>query len=371
MSISLQVNIPAKQSYSYPITIKSGLLNEWQDWLPSYAQSRKVVIISDSTVAQLYAEDFCTQLIAAGYSAKLFDFPAGEHSKSVATKLRLEEQMFEFGCDRHTLCIAFGGGVVGDLAGFVAATFMRGMNFIQIPTSLLAMIDSSVGGKTAVNTSYGKNIIGAFWQPQAVFMDIALLHTLPQEHIVNGFFEAVKVFLTLDRESFEFCQQNIDKILQLDAEDLTPVIEKAVKLKAHVVEIDEYERNLRMILNYGHTVAHAIEKLSNYQVLHGYAVALGMLVEARIAQLCGLLNDENYQIVATFLQKLNITPLMLDGYNIDEIICAMRGDKKNTNQKIKLVLLTGIGQVKNEANQVAFDIDESIIANALTILMDK
>lgn len=371
MSISLQVNIPSRQSYSYPIMIESGLLNNWQQWLPQYAQSRKVVIISDSVVAKLYAHDFCRQLLANGYSAQVFDFPAGEQSKSVATKLVLEEQMFAFGCDRHTLCIAFGGGVVGDLAGFVAATYMRGMNFIQIPTSLLAMIDSSVGGKTAVNTSYGKNIIGTFWQPQSVFMDIDVLKTLPKEHIVNGFFEAVKIFLTLDKDNFIFCQQNLDNILNLETQSLIHVIEQAVKLKAYVVEVDEFERNLRMILNYGHTVAHAIEKLSNYQVLHGYAVALGMLVEAKIAQQLGFLSSDDYQIINRFLQQLNVTPESLNNYNLNELIIAMRGDKKNTNQKIKLVLLTGIGSVKNETNQVAFAVDENIIYDALASLMDK
>jgi 3-dehydroquinate synthase len=246
---------------------------------------------------------------------------------------------------------------------------MRGMNYIQIPTSLLAMIDSSVGGKTAVNSSYGKNIIGAFWQPQAVIMDTELLKTLPREQIINGFFEAVKIFLTLNAEQFNFCCTHLDAILNLEQAPLVQVLREAVALKAHVVEIDEQEQNLRMILNFGHTVAHALEKLSDYKVLHGYAVAIGMLVEAKIAELSGLLDNSDYKLITEFLAKLGITPQLLAGYKITELISAMRGDKKNKNQQIVLVLLSGIGQVKNIDNKVAFAVDESIIEAAFLNLM--
>ena len=371
MSLSLQVNIPAKQPHSYPIVIAEELLNSWQEWLANYAPSRKVVIISDDIVAKLYGNQLVDELERDGYQVKLIEFLHGENSKSALTKLATEEQMFAFGCDRHTLCLALGGGVVGDLAGFVAATYMRGMNFIQVPTSLLAMLDSSVGGKTAVNTSYGKNIIGAFWQPQAVFMDTLVLNTLPREQIINGFFEAVKIFLTLDAEHFIYCQDNLDAILNLDSGALNKVIHRAVSLKAYVVEVDEQERNLRMILNYGHTVAHALEKLSNYTILHGYAVAIGMLVEAKIAQLSGLLTEQDYQQVVSFLAKLEVTEELLSGFAVDEIIHAMRGDKKNTSQQILLVLLNGIGSVKNIENRVAFPVDESVIHAALTQLIKR
>ena len=221
MTNYLQVTIPAKPELHYPITISAELLRNWQDWLPSYAPTRKLVIISDNLVGEIYGEKFASELTLAGYSVKLLAFPHGETSKSAATKLGLEEQMFAFGCDRHTLCIALGGGVVGDLAGFTAATYMRGMNYIQVPTSLLAMIDSSVGGKTAVNTSYGKNIIGAFWQPRAVIMDINLLQTLPAEHVRNGFFEAVKIFLITHQITDPLCfKSNFQK----SGEDLCLVL---------------------------------------------------------------------------------------------------------------------------------------------------
>lgn len=367
--INLQVNLPAKVAHYYPIVIEPKLLTNWQNWIKDYAQTKKVIIISDDNVAKLYGKAFCAELSAAGYQCQLLDFEAGEASKSASTKLELEEKMFAFGCDRHTLCVALGGGVVGDLAGFTAATYMRGMNYIQIPTSLLAMIDSSVGGKTAVNTSYGKNIIGAFWQPRAVIMDTELLKTLPREQVINGFFEAIKIFLTLNAEQFNFCCANLTAILNLEHTPLVQMISEAVALKAHVVEVDEQEQNLRMILNFGHTVAHAIEKLSNYKVLHGYAVGIGMLVEAKIAEISGLLTSADYKKVAAFLAELEITPKLLDGYQVSELISAMRGDKKNKNQQIVLVLLSGIGQVKNIDNKVAFSVDEQVIEAAFNTLI--
>lgn len=368
MTTRLKISIPAKAAHEYPITISTNLLHNWSQWLEPYAPNKKIVIISDNTVTDLYGNEFCQQLNSSGYHAIILSFAAGEKSKSITTKLELEEKMFEFGVDRHTLCIALGGGVVGDLAGFTAATYMRGINFIQIPTTLLAMIDSSVGGKTAVNTSYGKNIIGAFWQPQAVIMDTTLLQTLPREQIINGLFEAIKIFLTCDYEAVVFCRDNLDALIALNESALARVLQRAVALKAEVVEIDEQELNLRMILNFGHTVGHALEKLSHYQLLHGYGVGIGMLVEAKVANLLGLLSDQDYTLLSDILAQMSITPQMLNGYKVSDIINAMRGDKKNINQQIKLVLTTGIGQVKNINNQVAFAVDETIIIQALTLL---
>lgn len=371
MDINLKISLPAKAGHSYPIVIAPQLLSNWEQWLPSHALSKKILIISDSNVAQLYGQQLADNISSAGYTVRLLQFPAGESSKSATTKLELEEQMFAFGVDRHTLCLALGGGVVGDLAGFTAATYMRGIQFVQLPTSLLAMIDSSVGGKTAVNTSYGKNIIGAFWQPKAVIMDCELLKTLPREQIINGLFEAVKIFLTSDGKYFEFCSENLPAIINLDYQPLTTVIKRAVELKAQVVEIDEQELHLRMILNFGHTVGHALEKLSNFAVLHGFGVGLGMIVEAYIAKLLGLLSADDYQRVEGFLLALGVNLTLLSEYTAADIITAMRGDKKNINQQIKLVLLTGIGSVKNIDNQVAFPVEDAVIIQALTELSNR
>ncbi len=365
MISSINVNIPPKPAKSYPIVISSGLLKNAQEWIAEYCHSGKVVIISDDIIAKMYGELLCDNLQASGYRVELIIFPSGENSKNIATKTAIEEKMFAFGCDRHTLCIALGGGVVGDMSGFIAATYMRGMDFIQVPTSMLAMIDSSVGGKVAVNSSYGKNNIGAFWQPKAVIMDIDLLKSLPEDQIINGFFEAVKIFLTCDSEHFEFCESALDLILALEEKSLIKVLQKAVALKAMVVEIDEEERNLRMILNYGHTIAHALEKLSKYAIMHGFAVGLGMLIEAKVANFLGLLADTDFIRVSKFLSRLGIDKTILESYDNQSIIAAMRGDKKNLNQETVLVLLTGIGSVKNINNKVAFPVAESVIAEAL------
>lgn len=364
MTYQLQVNIPSKPALTYPITLGFGVIQQLNDIFDRFPAVKKVVIIADDIVADLYAKTVQAIVASRNLQSQLIIFSAGEAHKTAATKLQLEEEMFKFGCDRHTLCLALGGGVVGDIAGFTAATYMRGINYVQIPTSLLAMIDSSVGGKTAVNTSYGKNIIGAFWQPIAVLMDVEFLKSLPAEHLVNGLFEAIKIFLTLDHEHVNFCASHINEILNLEEQYLLPVINKAVSLKAYVVEVDEHERNLRMILNFGHTVGHALEKISNYKLLHGYGVGYGMLLEAKIAQIMGLLSGEDFNTVAKLLASLGINADYFNMVNVADVIINMRGDKKNANQQIKLVLLTGIGQVKNIDNQVAFDVDEAIIERA-------
>lgn len=367
MSIQLTVTTPARDANNYPIFIGAGVSNQLIELVDSKLISKKIVIISDETVASLYAQKIQTIFINHGCQVKVITFPAGEENKSAATKLLIEEQMFAFGCDRHTLCVALGGGVVGDMVGFVAATYMRGINFIQVPSSLLAMIDSSVGGKTAVNTSYGKNIIGAFWQPKAVIMDTDLLTSLPREHVINGFFEAVKIFLTFDNEFVHKALQYIEAGLVLDKE-LSELIRRAVALKAYVVEVDEFERNLRMILNFGHTVGHALEKLTHYEVLHGFAVGYGMLVEAKIAQLVGELTEADFVYLEKLLAKLDIKADFLQQFDGEAIVQAMRGDKKNKDQQISLVLLNGIGSVKNIDNKVAFPVAEEIIKQAINEL---
>lgn len=365
MSTKINVTIPSRDSWFYPIILESGLLDKISEFVEPHAKSKKIIIIADDITAQIYGEKILSILTLNGYHAKLISFKHGEENKSANTKLYLEEEMFAFGVDRHTLCIALGGGVVGDLVGFTAATYMRGIKFIQIPTTLLSMIDSSVGGKVAVNTSYGKNIIGAFWQPKTVLMDLSTLKTLPREHLINGFFEAVKIFLTFDKEFALFVNNNVKEILNLEADYLVPTIKKAIELKAHVVEVDEFEQSLRMVLNYGHTVGHALEKITKYQLLHGYAIAYGMLVEAKIANILGYLSFEDFTFVKQILIKLEINGEYLARFDNNEVIMAMRGDKKNINQQIKLTLLNGVGSIYSLDDKFAFAVDEAIIVQAL------
>jgi len=208
----ITIKIPAISSVNYPIFIESGLLQYPSAWLPGDLNFSAIVIITDHTVKKLYGGDLANRLIKQGYKVLLLSFPPGEKSKSNVVKQKLEKKMFMNHCDRNTLCLALGGGVVGDLAGFVAATYMRGIAYAQIPTSLLAIVDSSIGGKTGIDTDDGKNLVGAFWQPKAVVIDLSCLKTLSHRHLVNGLVEIIKMFLTSDKQDFIFFQKNIKKI---------------------------------------------------------------------------------------------------------------------------------------------------------------
>jgi 3-dehydroquinate synthase len=366
------VNLPAKAAYNYPIFIDEGLISNWQDWLIDYAATKKIVIITDKIVCKLYAKQFAANLEKAGYDVLLLDFAPGEEAKNFANFEYLLNEMLINKCDRHTLCVAIGGGVVGDLTGFVASVFMRGIRYIQIPTTLLSMIDSSVGGKTAVNSVHGKNLIGAFYQPGAVVMDIELLKTLPQQHLINGLIEAIKIFLTSDGEYFKYIQANLEQVLVCDKTALTKIIKRAVELKAEVVAQDEREQNQRMSLNFGHTVGHAVEKVSKYTIMHGYAVALGILVEAKISFLLGILSHQNYQLIEKLMQRLDIDTRMLQPFAIDNIVMAMHGDKKNKAGDIYMILLADIGKIKlSDGDRVATIVSEDIIRQALIGLMPR
>ena len=203
----IEVHIPQVAAVNYPVRIEPGLLNQFTRWLADNSRSAEIVIITDHTVKKLYGRLLAHSLKQAGWQVLLLSIPPGEHSKNFEVKQSLENKMLRQGYGRQTVCLALGGGVVGDLAGFIAATYMRGISLIQIPTSLLAMIDSSVGGKTAINTEYGKNLIGAFWQPVSVVADVHCLRTLPKKHLINGLIEAIKMFLTHDRRSFYYLQK--------------------------------------------------------------------------------------------------------------------------------------------------------------------
>src|SRR5579862_7344926 len=274
----IMMAIPAKKSMMYPIRVGMNLLSSPEKWLPDSWEQKKLVIVTDDTVDHLYANHLLKQLKNA--NPLLFTFPAGEQSKSAEIKSKIEEKMIQANCDRDTLLIALGGGVVGDLAGFIAATYMRGISYIQVPTTLLAMVDSSVGGKTSINTPQGKNLIGAFWQPKTVVADIHCLKTLPEVHCVNGLIEAIKMFLTNDADYFHYVNTHLDRFFHKDEIVLQKIIERAVQIKVDIVSQDETEKNLRMTLNFGHTIGHALEKITGYAILHGFAVALGILIEA-------------------------------------------------------------------------------------------
>ena len=365
-TIEVKINPQPRQKYN--IFLGEGIVNSYSEWLPKPHECSHIVIISDKIVEKLHAKKFANVLESAGYKVLLLSVIPGEESKSLATKEYVELEMLKHKCDRRTILLAFGGGVIGDLTGFLAATYMRGVRYIQIPTTLLSILDSSIGGKTGINTQYGKNLIGAIWQPIAVVTDLDILKTLPQIQLVNGLIEAIKIFLTLDQKSFNYTVKNLKKILLRDTKSLESVIKRAVRLKAYVVKIDEREENLRMILNFGHTIGHAIEKLANYEILHGLCVALGIIVEAQIAVLMGQLSQDGFTQIIKLLNRLGITAEMLRKFDVDAIIKNMLIDKKNKNGEIYMVILNDIGQVFTLDDKVATVISSDIVKQAFTRL---
>jgi 3-dehydroquinate synthase len=363
--MQLKIKLPDKKAQSYPIVIEAGISEQLIQYLPKNTSS--LVIITDSTVKKHYAQALKNALEKTIYSVFLLSFKAGEASKNIQTKIKLEEAMLVKCCGRDTVILALGGGVVGDLAGFIAATYMRGISYIQIPTTLLAMVDSSVGGKTAIDTPQGKNLIGAFWQPRAVLADLNLLKTLSKQHIVNGLVEALKIFLTCSSKDVQYFKKNVQLALTKNEAILHQLVYRAVKIKAQVVEQDEHEINLRKILNWGHTIGHAIEHLSHYKMLHGYAVALGILVEAKISLLMGYLSATDYLFVENSLKDLGIRPSDLQKYNPNEIIKHTYKDKKAKAGQVYYVLLSGVGQVHQIKGKVTHPVSDRIVKEAFSL----
>ena len=274
---------------SYDIEIGAGNLACVVQFVDVEHDDAHAVIITDANVDEFYSEPVCHAFAEQGCEVDLLIVDAGEPSKSVEVATELWERMLELGSDRKSVVVAVGGGVVGDLAGFVAATFARGLAFVQVPTTLLAQVDSSVGGKVGINLPGAKNMVGAFWQPRGVLVDVDVLGTLPEREFNAGLAEVVKYGVILDAEFFAYLEQHVDAINGRDAAVLTQIVERCCRLKADVVEKDEREETgLRAVLNYGHTFCHALEAATGYgQLLHGEGVAIGMLCASRLAERLG------------------------------------------------------------------------------------
>ncbi len=345
---------------SYDITIGYGILQELEDFVRESGFSKKALIITDTHVGPLYGEQLKACLSRAGLEACLYQIPAGEESKSLAVAEKLFTCAIEAGLDRKSPVIALGGGVTGDLAGFVAATYMRGVPFLQIPTSLLAQVDSSVGGKVAVNHALGKNLIGAFYQPRAVFMEMDFMDSLPKREISTGLGEVVKYGIIYDEEFFRFLEGHKAKILNLEPEVLMHIIARSCEIKAAVVSQDEKEGGLRRILNFGHTMAHAIEEETGYRRYnHGEAVAIGMLGAAYISELLGLIDNARTKRIRALLESMNL-PVQAEGCTTDHMYRSIFRDKKTLNGKVNWVLMDDIGKVHVDGN-----VPEEIVRKAM------
>jgi len=329
---------------SYSIDIGAGILNQTGQMLKELGLNEKAVIITNPVVQKLYGELVDQSLVAAGYKTTVLEVPDGEKYKSLESAGKLYQQLAEFGAERATPVLALGGGVIGDLAGFVAATYMRGVPFIQLPTTLLAQVDSSIGGKTAVNHGQLKNEIGAFYQPRVTISDIATLKTLSPAELISGLAEVIKHAVIKDEQFFIYLEQNLDRIKALDDNVLETIVMKCAQIKAEIVENDEKDMASRNILNFGHTVGHAVEAVSNFQVAHGQAVAVGMVAAAKIAAELDLMDSVNVTGLERILQKAGLMT-RLPKMEINRVIQTMRYDKKVRNDKIRFVLPRSIGQV--------------------------
>lgn len=364
----ISVTIPNEPAVSYPIIIGADLY-DFTTWLPK-KKFNQIVIITDRAVKKRYGCDLQKHLNQAGRNSLLLSFPAGEKSKNYQTKQAIEHAMQLHRCDRDTLIIALGGGVVGDLAGFIAATYLRGVPYIQIPTTLLAMVDSSVGGKTGINTIHGKNLIGAVYQPLCVVADVMLLKTLSRKNMINGLIEAIKIFLTYDAASFCYTESYLHHIIKGDDSLLKEIVSRAVRIKAAVVSRDEKDRGERSVLNFGHTIGHALEKLSNYTLLHGYAVAYGILVEATISHILGLLDSNQLLIIKNLIAELGIHGKNLQKYELTKLIQATKTDKKIRFGNVHYTLLREIGSTHFSNGNYVHPVADKIIKQAFKNIIE-
>lgn len=335
---------------TYTIHIGANNLNSIKSILKNLQLTTKALVVSDDNVDRLYGEKLSVLMQEAGFETIRFVIKPGELSKCFDEANHIYTKAIETNLDRKSPVIALGGGVVGDLAGFVAATYLRGVPFIQIPTSLLAQVDSSVGGKVAVNHPLGKNLIGAFYQPKTVLIDTVLLNTLPEEELCSGLAEVIKHGLITDKKFFAYLNARSADIFKKDPSVLAEIVYKSCEIKAQVIEQDEKETGLRAILNFGHTIGHAVEKNAGFgQYSHGEAVAIGMHGAAIISSRLGLCGNDVVNAVRETLLRFHL-PLRAEGCSPDSLVSFLARDKKTIAGKVNWILLKDIGAVTIENN---------------------
>ena len=329
------ITVPVKASRAYDICIGRGLLEQSGTYLRRVTKGDTIMLVCGDIVAKLHAPRVKASLEASGYRVEQFIYPHGEQSKTIDTYFRLQMALAEAGLTRSDTIVALGGGVTGDLAGFAAATYQRGIAYVQMPTTLLAAVDSSVGGKTAIDLPAGKNLVGAFYQPRLVLCDLDALDTLPPEIFTEGMAEVIKYGVIWDEVFFDRLSAGIGGGLE-------DIISRCVSIKAEVVAQDEYDRGLRGLLNFGHTAAHAIEQLSHYAVPHGNAVAIGMVLVTKAAQLAGLCTEDVFTRVLQLVRQYGL-PEKTD-FAPRDVVKAMYADKKRAGDSITLVVPRALGR---------------------------
>jgi len=366
--------IEVRTATSYRLHVGPGAAVRLTPWLEQEHLAARYALVTDTRVAELHARPVAGRMIDAGLAVTTVMFPAGEASKTRATKETIEDALLDAGCGRDTAIVALGGGVTTDMAGFVAATYQRGIPYVQVPTTLLAMVDASVGGKTAVDHPRGKNLIGAFHQPSAVFIDTDFLATLPDRELRCGLAEVVKAAVVRDAGLFLSLQAGAAGLLAREAAPLAGAIARACEIKAEVVAADEKEGDLRKILNLGHTIGHAIEALSGYAMPHGEAVSIGMVAETRLAARLGVLAQTDAAAIEALLASLGL-PVRLPadhaGMTPWAILEAARRDKKSREGRIAYVLPSRIGEMSRGPAGYGIPLEDVLAAEILTGMQES
>jgi len=331
---------------SYPVQIGAGTLASLGEEIRRRSGASQAVLVTVPAVGRRYAAALLRSVRAAGLRSSRIDVPDGDATKNLRQVAKLYEALLDHGADRDTVLIALGGGMVGDLTGFTAATFLRGIAFVQVPTTVLAMVDASIGGKTGVNLQRGKNLVGAFHQPRLVCIDVETLSSLAQRQRAAGFAEVIKKAAIWDADFFEVLERDAERLMALDRDALVPVLERAVRIKADVVSRDEREQGLRMLLNFGHTMAHALEALLHYRrLLHGEAVAIGMVYAARRSEALGLATAGTADRLEALCRRFGL-PTELLRFERSAYLAALGVDKKRRDSRIHYVVLRGIGRAE-------------------------
>jgi len=356
------VNIPAREAGSYKICIGTGTLGSlWEKIEADFAGSSKFVVTDENLVSAGHLERLLDGCEVPVYVIR----PAGEVSKNIDTVVAIIEAMEKAYLGRDTVVVGLGGGTVGDIAGFAASVFKRGVPVVHIPTTTVAQADSAVGGKTGVDSSMSKNAFGAFWHPAAVYIDVATLATLEDRQYRAGLVESVKHAIIADSEYFGFIEKNIEAILERESDVLQRIAQFNCKIKGGVVETDPNEQNMRRMLNYGHTIGHAVEAASGYELLHGEAVAIGMIGAGLIETEMGLATDGRLDRIRRILEKLRVPLQLPQDVTDNKLIDLIKRDKKAVNKWPKFVLTSRIGQVYCRDDQWAVDVERPVVQRVL------
>jgi len=362
----VDVEVPGGAARKYEVVIGISLPDAVADDLVRTLAAPRWAVITDTNVGPLYGEPLAEALRQAGAKADCLLFPAGEAAKTRATAGELQDRLIELGHGRDSWIVAVGGGVVGDLAGFVAATLFRGVPYVQVPTTLLAMVDSSVGGKTGVDTEAGKNLVGAFLQPRRVLVDVGALESLPRPEVVAGMAEVIKYGVILDSALFSLLETElVDEAMAGSAAALEHIVARSCYLKGDVVAADETETGYRQILNFGHTVAHAIEAVLGYGIRHGEAVAIGMVAEARLAERLVNAPEGLAERIGKLCERAGLPTELPEGCDVDAMVEAAFRDKKVRRGGLRCALPSGLGMMAHRKGDYGIPVEEEALGAVL------